>query len=307
MPIPTDSVTAAEIIRNFGYWQQQALTKPLTVTHHGRARVLLISADEYEKLRANGAPAEANAAADPLQPKLTAVLDNMAEGFILVDKSLRLVEINRVAEAFYGLDRTSLVGQSLAEIFPDSTHAFIVDWVMRVLRTGEIATFETSSFAHPDRKISARVFPIRDQIAIVFQNISEQERLRDQASEWRACWDVMSQHGGVSVSKLDGRGRVLSSDPEFTMFTGFSASELSHVKLFDIVSPAYRKRLMAAFEDVMLNRQPVHLDVQVMVKHGEERMVHVALAPLTRDFVAHAVVMLMAEPGHSLAMTAEAA
>lgn len=37
-------VTAGEISRNFGQWQDVALSGPVIVTHHGRPRVVMTSA-----------------------------------------------------------------------------------------------------------------------------------------------------------------------------------------------------------------------------------------------------------------------
>lgn len=40
--------TAAEVSRNFGRWQDQALAGPVVVTHHGRPRVVVVSAQQYD-------------------------------------------------------------------------------------------------------------------------------------------------------------------------------------------------------------------------------------------------------------------
>lgn len=47
--------TAAEVSRNFGRWQDQALAGPVVVTHHGRPRVVVVSAQQYEALTLDGA------------------------------------------------------------------------------------------------------------------------------------------------------------------------------------------------------------------------------------------------------------
>jgi prevent-host-death family protein len=44
-------VTAAEFQRNIGRYQDMALTKPVAITKNGRERTVLISADEYERLK----------------------------------------------------------------------------------------------------------------------------------------------------------------------------------------------------------------------------------------------------------------
>jgi len=45
-----NTVTSKEFQRNLGRYQDEALKEPVTITHHGRNRFVLISADEYQQL-----------------------------------------------------------------------------------------------------------------------------------------------------------------------------------------------------------------------------------------------------------------
>jgi prevent-host-death family protein len=47
----TVTVSAAEFHRNLGRYQDIALTKPVAITKNGRERTVLISADEYARLK----------------------------------------------------------------------------------------------------------------------------------------------------------------------------------------------------------------------------------------------------------------
>jgi prevent-host-death family protein len=52
--MPTDetvTVTAAEFHRNVGVYQDIALTKPVAITKNGRERTVLLSADEFRRLK----------------------------------------------------------------------------------------------------------------------------------------------------------------------------------------------------------------------------------------------------------------
>lgn len=44
-------VTAAEFQRNIGRYQDMALTQPVAVTRNGRERTVLISTEEYSRLK----------------------------------------------------------------------------------------------------------------------------------------------------------------------------------------------------------------------------------------------------------------
>ena len=44
-------VTSAEFQKNIGRYQDMALTQPVTVTRNGRDRTVILSADEYARLK----------------------------------------------------------------------------------------------------------------------------------------------------------------------------------------------------------------------------------------------------------------
>jgi PHD/YefM family antitoxin component YafN of YafNO toxin-antitoxin module len=45
------TATAAELVRQFSHYSDLALSEPVVVTKNGRARNILISVDEYERLK----------------------------------------------------------------------------------------------------------------------------------------------------------------------------------------------------------------------------------------------------------------
>ena len=44
-------VSTAELVRNFGQLSDKALTEPLTITKNGRDRLILLSVEEYARLK----------------------------------------------------------------------------------------------------------------------------------------------------------------------------------------------------------------------------------------------------------------
>jgi prevent-host-death family protein len=45
------TVSSAEFQRNFGVYQDRALTAPVAITRNGRERLVVLSADEYRRLK----------------------------------------------------------------------------------------------------------------------------------------------------------------------------------------------------------------------------------------------------------------
>ena len=46
------TVTAAELQKQFGFYREIARKEPVSVTHHGRESLVVLSAEEYKKLKA---------------------------------------------------------------------------------------------------------------------------------------------------------------------------------------------------------------------------------------------------------------
>jgi prevent-host-death family protein len=45
------TITAADLQRQFGRYRDLALKEPVSVTHHGRESLVMLSADEYRRLK----------------------------------------------------------------------------------------------------------------------------------------------------------------------------------------------------------------------------------------------------------------
>ena len=45
------TISSAEFQRNFGRYQDAALTEPVAITRNGRERIVVLSVDEYHRLK----------------------------------------------------------------------------------------------------------------------------------------------------------------------------------------------------------------------------------------------------------------
>ncbi len=49
--MPTVSVSSAAFQKNFGRYKESVIREPVTITNHGRDSLVLLSADEYRRLK----------------------------------------------------------------------------------------------------------------------------------------------------------------------------------------------------------------------------------------------------------------
>lgn len=278
------AVTAAEIIRNFGYWQQRALTQPLTVTHHGRARVMLISVEEYERLRQG-------AAAPGPYGDIEMLFENMKEGLVLHDASLTIVKMNRAAEAFFGVRRDEI---HPGQVLPSPRHEAIRTMLRRVLQTGEILEYEADSLMFPGRRIRLRSFPYRDGLATLFVNLTEQDRLREAAAELDASKRAVAAIKRVGLGKVDLTGKLVFADSVFETLTGATAAQLANTSLIDRVVTADRDGVRQAFGLANSEGQTSVLTVGISTPEGPRALI-LALAPMMRELRVDGILLALCD------------
>ena len=288
---PSDavSVTAAEIIRNFGQWQQRALETPLAVTHHGRARVMLIGVDTYERLAARRPPSPADQSTE-----LRQFAENAAEGFFAYDADLRVTEINQVAANYLGRPRSAVIGTAMDGPEWGAGNPYVASVMRRVLTTGEAAQYEADSTLFPGRRISLRTFPFRGGIATLFTNVTERERLRAGGEKGRATRRAIQRTGRIAVARLDLSGRIMWVDQVFTDLTGFTAIDLQAVRLINCVVPQDRRQTDQFFNEIGAQAKSGVTIAGVIVKSGETRRMKLAGVPLLRQFAPSGLVLMIA-------------
>ena len=285
-------VTAGEVSRNFGQWQDVALTGPVVITHHGRPRVVLLSADSYANWGADSQTA-ARAENHDAETSREAILEHVAEGFIALDPALRVTKVNSVFESLTGRSAAQLTGANWSDLFPLATQAVTAEQMRRVLRTGEAVEFEADSTVQTGRCYGVRVFPYPGGVAALFVNRTEEHNLRTRLRHARAMRAATAAQPRLAVARLNVRGVLVETDEDFLKMTGFASGELLDCRLSDVVSPADRRALTQALEKVLQGGPPARLVTTLLVKAGDERSVELSLAAILRDGAADGVMVLM--------------
>ena len=219
------TITAAEATRNFGRLQEEVVTGPITLTHHGRARMILLSPEQYETL-GGGAPA----GDAPRLDGISFALDEMEEGFIALDQNDRFAAVNRVAEFYFGRSRDDLLGRSWHEALPDVGRSTMVEIIDNVRAQGRPRRMSWDSVIRDGRKLELNIFPIpnaRGWIGVIFTNIGEVERLTRDAAISEGVIDVLlGALPGAGLAVLDPAGEVIDWRGAAGELLGWSAGEI---------------------------------------------------------------------------------
>lgn len=289
------SVSSADFIRNIGYWQNEALRQPISITHHGRERLVLAAPDAFHT--ATGSD-DAAKALGKLRADVAAVQENLGDGYLSFDAQLCIRHSNSVAEAFVGMSRDDLEGASIVGALPQPFASILCDRVQRVIRTRQTERFEVGA---PDgRHLAVTVFPVTVGAAALMRNVTENHVLRRRLEDGEAMQQAVSVHARAASIKLDARARVETVDDTFTAWTGFAGADLAGHRILDLVAAAQRRDCAEMIERVLREPQPRSMGLTLLGKRGDEIEGVLALAPILTDFIAHGAFALFVPSAASL-------
>lgn len=124
------SVASAEFIRNIGYWQNEALRGPISITHHGRERLVLASASDFD-----------GASNDSLAPYLT-IFDHMSEATLIFDSENELLSANLAAQQMALLNSGARQVTSISDVSPELPKHVFDEALFRARAKGAVQVLE---------------------------------------------------------------------------------------------------------------------------------------------------------------------
>jgi PAS domain S-box-containing protein len=183
-----------------------------------------------------------------VRDQLGTVLNSMAEGFAILDGSLRVVDVNAEGLRIAGHKREDMVGRNLLDIWPNLESSGELDAYRQVLESEQPSAF---SYHHPatGRRIDVRVSPLDEGLAVFFRDISDRQRITDalRASEELNRRILASSADCIKVLDLDARIEFLSEGGLCLMEVDDAAS-VQGAYWPDLWSGSERDKALAAVE-----------------------------------------------------------
>lgn len=289
----TVAVTSADFIRNIDYWQNEALRRPVSITHHGRERLVLAAPEAFRAAQADTGVG-ALAVADALRTQLSTLSDAMEEGYLAFDQQHRVQESNPTAQAFLGRPAAEMVGLAALDLFPQPIASILNDRLQTVRRARKMERFDAGAF--DGRTLSVKVLPTADGAIVLFQNTTEHKVLRQRFEEQEALRRAGLDHPLIVALRLDSRARIEWIDEKFGAFTGFNASDLAGHRFVDLLAASKRRGVAELIERVLTERSVSQADVTFLGRNGGEYSGHLTLAPVLSDYIAHGVAGMFVGP-----------
>lgn len=269
------TVSAADLRRNFGVWQARASAAPLAVARHGRPRLVLASVEHYLAL-AQGRPTGRTCSA------MAAIPEHSSEALLVLDRDLRILAVNRLFEDMVGSPAARLVGQAWAELFPDAARTVIADQMRHVLRTGAAVRFEAPAIQANGRRYDFSLFAHEHGVAALIVDRTVEAELREQIEEYRSLVSSFAVVPDAGYVRVNLRGFIEAASPQVPRLLGFDPAERPHRLLTDLLCADARIEALERLDEVLTGGRPARFPVAMMNAAGEAVAVKLALAPIWR-------------------------
>ena len=220
---------------------------------------------------------------------VTAALESVSEGFILLDREWRFIFANPAAEGFMRQARADVLGKTLWECFPEAlSRRFGLEY-HRAVADNVPVQFEEFYPEPLNAWFEVRAYPSPEGLSIFFRDISRRratdEALRQSEERYRALFERMSE--GFALHEIICRNgapcdyRFLDVNPAFEALTGLKRAEVVG-RLMSEVLPGDDPHWVTAYGAVALSGEAIRFDHFSTVLNRHYRVF--AFRPAPRQF-----------------------
>jgi prevent-host-death family protein len=267
-------VTSAEVVRNFGTWQDKVVRNPVVVTNHGRPRCVLLSTELYDSMMSDNVAA---GDADRSALEHAVLTERMDDGFIAMDGALTIVSSNAIGAMMLASPRELLIGMSLLDILPTIRSGPGESQLRRTIRSGEDGHFFT---AGPACEFRVHAFPWPSGVAVTFRRSTVEDGIEKRMLEASSLRQALQAHGQIGMAEVSVRGTFVTVDTAFADIVGFAADRLLGSRLVDILAFGDRAYAADAVERTLSSQAPTTFVSTLLREGGERRMIRFSLAVL---------------------------
>ena len=280
------NVTASDLVRHFGVWQERAARAPVYVLHRGRPRLVLTSLEIMEALCAPRS--ETGRGPD----RIAALLDATREVVLFCDPNGRVTPASRAARAMFGAD-ASFSAAALAAFGGD----FLAAAVERVLESGIAETIEFAPAAHRLRTWSAAIEPAPDGALILCRDASIDAEAAARRAEATALDDGLAVSGGVAIARVTLRGHVEGDPRSLAALTRIDPGALATVRFPALFEVGSRVAIGEMLDGVLTDGTARALDAKVLINRGEPQRVRVAISAVRGTSAIEGGLVLLVRQG----------
>lgn len=253
-----NQISSADFVRQFAHYRRVAETDPVFVTNHGRETHVMMAIEAFASLsdgRGSAAGLDVTRVADEMAESLAYWT---SDALVMCDRQLKIIFMNRVAEAKCQAIASSSVGRNLREVLPAIVHTLFDLQLLRTERDNEPTMSDVPSPFTEGSWLHLRTYPWRDRIVVGFRDITEDVMRHRVADVESALVEAMSIHGGVGYAVLSVRGTIDRTNRALAQMVELPEDRLVGLPIVNLIDSYDRTSFRASFEAVMRGEQSLH-------------------------------------------------
>jgi PAS domain S-box-containing protein len=222
---------------------------------------------QYDSSRNSVLEPTSRQAAPDANLMLTQVLEQMDEGFFLLDRKLRVCYWNRRMQDYTGVAPEALLGCPKYEGFSDEARAFYVPIFQEALDTNE-SIFREFLCPVTNRWTELNLHPSAAGLSVFMKDVHKKHLAADKQRRYElmirqqnaSMVEVLEQmrDAFVTISK---EGRVLYWNAQAEALIGIDRKNAIGQNLFDIMPHLRDSPFFATYQRMLANPEPIHREI----------------------------------------------
>lgn len=259
-------VSAAEFVRKFARFRDEAHDSPVFITHHGRETHVLCPIDVWKNSSCSQAEALAPSRNDCAN---FALADWIDDGIIACDEDLRIVFANRNAHALLRVRAGTLIGRVLTEALPAIAGSLLEVQVRQTLVHGHPNMADIPSPFVEDAWLRFQAFPLDDRLVIRLHDITQEVARHFKANVKEAIIRALDMHGAISYVRISLRGTIERVDLPFCDLLGLPEERLIGITLADLIPMPDKASFRNHLEQVLRGEEAIRLTTRLLTNRGD--------------------------------------
>lgn len=268
-PPPEQRVTASDLVRHFGLWQERASRAPVYVLHRGRPRFVLATVETIDALCAPHDPDGAKGDFDA-----AVLLDVVKDLIVLADADFTITASSAAARAHFG---PLAAGANVVMIAPPEMRGFLSDAIDRVVASGVGDRIDLPSPTRGGRMLALSIAPFGNGVALIAQDMTTEQDYRRAIATHEAMVAATGEVPGVATVRINPRGYVVDPAPALTLLTGLAREALAMIRFTALIEIGARVPVADTIEAVLNDGRPRGIDATLLVNRAGPLPIRIGL------------------------------